>query len=621
MAGAREIKAEKKSKGKGPLIVAGIVLAVVLCGYLGLCAWVGESRILPNVSIAGVDVSGLDQSAAQEKLASALEEQSGALAVELSYGVWSASIDGTGFVPSSDESVRDALAVGRESFLGRGAAYLSHKLGASEDLALSAELDETALSNLERLMDQADQEVGGDMTGATYTLGEEELLITKGVTGIAIDRTEAQALVFSALEAAMEDRLAGGDGQGSVELPAQEEPPRDPDFQAIWEELHVEPQDAAVDPETYEVLPHVVGVDFDWEAAKAAYEQAQEGETVSVPLTLTQPDETQESLESKLFADLLGEGTSRVGGSSNRKSNVKLSAAACNGVILMPGEIFSYNNTTGSRTADKGYLPAPVYSGGASVDEVGGGICQTSSTIYYAVLHTTLEVVERSAHMYATGYVPDGMDATVYYGSLDFRFKNSTNYPIKIVTESYDKNGSRYLTVKIYGTNEDGRYAVPERTQYDYVYPTTQYKADSSVPQGTTRVDTAQYAYTGLKAQTYRYVYEADGTLVEKQNMGISNYKMRPTTILYNPLDGDPTTWVDGKPASSATTAPSTTVDSGTTADPAETTDPGTQTGDPATSQETGTGTETTQPSTQPEPEQDPDPYGDLKPGELPPGL
>ena len=67
----------------------------------------------------------------------------------------------------------------------------------------------------------------------------------------------------------------------------------------------------------------------------------------------------------------------------------------------MPGEEFSYNNTTGSRSADKGYLPAPVYSGGASVDETGGGICQTSSTIYYAVLHTTLEIVERHAHMYS----------------------------------------------------------------------------------------------------------------------------------------------------------------------------------------------------------------------------
>ena len=132
-------------------------------------------------------------------------------------------------------------------------------------------------------------------------------------------------------------------------------------------------------------------------------------------MTLTQPEETKQSLEAKLFRDLLGEGTTNVSGSSARKHNVKLSAQACNGVILMPGEVFSYNNTTGSRSASKGYLAAPVYSGDASVDEVGGGICQTSPTIYYAVLHTTLEIVERPAPMYSVGSVPDGMAATAHF--------------------------------------------------------------------------------------------------------------------------------------------------------------------------------------------------------------
>lgn len=556
MAGAREMKHEKGQK-KWPLIAAGAVVLAVLAGYLALCAWVGASgRIMPNVNIAGVDVSGLDQSAAQQRLEEALADRAGRVSVRLEYGVWSAQMDGAGFLPSADISIREALEVGKSNFLTQGGQFLAHKFGVRTNVALAAELNEEAAGNLEDLMDQADRAVGGDVTGVTYAMKDDQLFITKGVTGVAIDREEARELVRRALAAAMEDSLAtGGSAEQAVTLPAREEPPREPDFEAIWKELSVEPQNACVDPETYEVLPHVVGIDFDWQQARTVYEQAAEGETVSVPLILTQPEETQESLQGKLFADLLGEGTSQVSGSANRKFNVKLSAQACDGVVLMPGEIFSYNNTTGSRSADKGYLPAPVYSGGASVDETGGGICQTSSTIYYAVLHTTLEVVERSAHMYATGYVPDGMDATVYYGSLDFRFKNSTNYPIKLVTESYDKDGKRYLTVKIYGTNEDGRYAVPERTRYDYVEPTTKYVADESIPRGTTTVDAKQNPYTGRTAQTYRYIYEKDGTLVEKQDMGISKYKMRPKTVYYNPLDGDPTTWIDGKPAASASAA------------------------------------------------------------------
>ncbi len=207
------------------------------------------------------------------------------------------------------------------------------------------------------------------------------------------------------------------------------------------------------------------------------------------------------------------------------------------------------------------------------MDEVGGGICQTSSTIYYAVLHTTLEVVERHAHTYNTGYVTQGMDATVYYGAADFRFKNSTDYPVKIVTKSYDKNGARYLTVQIYGTNDEGVYAVPKSNVFDRVDPTTQYKADSSIPQGTTKVDSKQNAYIGWSSQTYRYVYDKDGNLLEKQDMGFSKYKMRPKTILYNPADGDPSTWVDGKPPK-----PGGTTDPGT-----GTTDPGTGTTDPGT--------------------------------------
>lgn len=140
------------------------------------------------------------------------------------------------------------------------------------------------------------------------------------------------------------------------------------------------------------------------------------------------------------------------------------------------------------------------------------------------------------------------MDATVYYGQTDFRFENSTDYPIKIVTSSYDQGGKRKLNVKIYGTNVDGIRAEPKSTVYETVSPTTQYKADESITQGTTKVDSKQNPYTGKSAQTYRYIYDRDGNLLEKQDMGKSVYKMRPKTILYNPADGDPATWPNGVP-------------------------------------------------------------------------
>ena len=580
--GKRELSKEPAGeqggrKNKKIWIISGTAAAVLLGGYLGLCAWVnGSDRILPNVSVAGLDVSGMTAAEAETALDRAMEEHGGQIIGLVSYDgqLWSIAAEEMGYGWSFPAEA--AGAVGRESFLTSGGVYLTQLLGREHQI--SAPRWDCAV--LDELVDLVEAETGGSVTEAAYQLEGDVLVMTKGRTGQAIDRSQVQDSLWSAVEDAMEQKLGGAEGVVEVEYPLapQETPPQEPDFQAIHDAVAVEPQSARYDRESGAVTDHVVGVDFDVEALRAAYEQAGEGENLSIPVTLTQPEETKQSLEAKLFRDLLGEGTTNVSGSSARKHNVKLSAQACNGVILMPGEVFSYNNTTGSRSASKGYLAAPVYSGDASVDEVGGGICQTSSTIYYAVLHTNLKVVERRAHRFNTGYVPEGMDATVYYGQADFRFENSTDYPIKIVTSSYDQGGRRKLNVQIYGTNVDGVRAEPKSTVYETVAPTTQYKADESIPRGTTKVDSKQNPYTGKSAQTYRYVYDRDGNLLEKQDMGKSVYKMRPKTILYHPADGDPATWPNGVPpvpeVPPAETVPETPAENAGTETPLE--DPGT---------------------------------------------
>lgn len=602
--GKRELSKEPsggqgRARNKKVWVISGAAAAVLLGGYLGLCAWVsGSDRILPNVSVAGLDVSGMTAAEAETALSGAMAEHGSQIIGAVSYEdqLWSITAEEMGY--GWRFAAESAGAVGRENFLTGGAVYLGQLLGRDHQIS-APRWDCTVLDDL---VDLVEAETGGSVTEAAYQLDGEALVMTKGKTGQAIDRSQVQDSLWSAVEGAMEQKFSGMEGVVEVKNPLipQETPPQEPDFQAIHDAVAVEPQNAQYTRETGAVADHVVGVDFDVEALKAAYEKAGEGETFSIPVTLTQPEETKQSLEAKLFRDLLGEGTTNVSGSSARKHNVKLSAQACNGVILMPGEVFSYNNTTGSRSASKGYLAAPVYSGDASVDEVGGGICQTSSTIYYAVLHTNLKIVERRAHRFNTGYVPEGMDATVYYGQTDFRFENSTDYPIKIVTSSYDQGGKRKLNVKIYGTNVDGIRAEPKSTVYETVSPTTQYKADESITQGTTKVDSKQNPYTGKSAQTYRYIYDRDGNLLEKQDMGKSVYKMRPKTILYNPADGDPATWPNGVPPVQAPppaeTVPETPAENTGAETPLE--DPGTEA--PA---ESGGGQET--PPTEELPSQD----------------
>lgn len=548
MAGARELKKKKKELPLG-VVIGGTFAGVLLGGYLGLCTWVNFGQIMPNVTVGGLDVGGLSQAQAQVKLEQAMKSHATKASVTLQYGDWSGTITGDQMQIFGESAALEAQKAGRGNFLTQGIEYIQHLAGNREDVELNLGFDCVAQPALEKLLDQAEREASRVVSGASYEVKGDKLVMTKGSTGLSVDRDAVRDSVYQAFEqGALLEAFRGRVSNRVVELTMTQSAPDTPDFERIREEMCVGPQNATLDPQTFEIIPHTPGVQFETVDLINAYNQAEEGETFSIPVQLIHPEETAEVLQSKLFADLLGEGTSKVSGSANRKFNVKLSAQACNNIILMPGDVFSYNNTTGSRSAAKGYLPAPVYSGGKSVDETGGGICQTSSTIYYAVLHTTLEVVERSAHMYATGYVPDGMDATVYYGALDFRFRNNTNYPIKIVTESYDKGGARYLTVKLYGTNESGRYAIPERTRFEWQEPTVQYISDESIPRGTTKVDEKQNPYTGRKAQTYRHIYEADGTLVETQDMGVSKYKMRPKTVYYNPLDGDPATWVNGKP-------------------------------------------------------------------------
>ncbi len=119
-------------------------------------------------------------------------------------------------------------------------------------------------------------------------------------------------------------------------------------------------------------------------------------------------------------------------------------------------------------------------SRGETVDEVGGGVCQTSSTLYYACLRANLEITERYAHRYVPAYIDWGMDATVSWGGPDYKFTNNTNYPIKIVT-TYSGG---YLTVKILGTNVDGT-SVKMTNEVPLHHPwETVYKDDPTLPAG-----------------------------------------------------------------------------------------------------------------------------------------
>jgi vancomycin resistance protein YoaR len=145
----------------------------------------------------------------------------------------------------------------------------------------------------------------------------------------------------------------------------------------------------------------------------------------------TAPIETQISTYSTVIKDNV----------SGRLTNIRITCGILNGTIINPGETFSFNNIVGKPTAERGYQEAKIIVDHKTETGIGGGNCQVSSTLYNAVLAIpTLTVKERHEHGKTVTYVPEGKDAAVSYGSLDFKFKNDNDYKIKIYLSTDDKN-------------------------------------------------------------------------------------------------------------------------------------------------------------------------------------
>ena len=535
-------------------IIAAVLAALMLGAAVGLCLYAGSyDKIFPGVRVGTVDLGGREQEKAQAMLETRMAE----LTDPYTYTITADGKDLGTYTPSqlggstnARELAAQAWAVGRDGgaagFFTGGWAMARGLLGLTTELSPAIVYDEKALA-------QAVADIAGDFDLApldgSWELTREGLFATKHQDGRALDR--------EALAAAIAGSAGGEIDAAWSSLPAQ---PLDLDAMAAG--LSAEATPARYDTETGQVVDGTVGVVLDVEAARLALDAALNGETLQLPAQVTFPTVTAQELEEVLFRDLLSTCTTKVTGTSTRKNNVKLSGSAVNGTILNDGDIFDYNQVVGKRTEERGYGPAPSYINGETVDSIGGGICQTSSTIYLATLLANLEIVERYAHRYAPSYITLGMDATVSWGGPEFRFKNNTGYPIRLDV-SYENSE---ITVKIYGTKTDDTYVKMTREILSSSGYETEYVETEDLAWGTQ--EQKQSGYTGYEVQSYRNVYDGDGNLISSEPEAKSSYKNRNEIVLVG---------IAGRPDGSTETGGGTT-DPGAT-DPG-TTDPGTDTPD-----------------------------------------
>ncbi len=525
---------QTKRKGSGAVGIAlGITAALLVGGMAALCFYAASyDRVFPGVTLGDRSLSGLSQNQLRQTLTA-----DSLLSGEVVLTAGGEELDRRtqkelGAYINSESLAGAAWSVGREEgglgWIKNGWTMLTGLLGGHNSSDLVVYYDDDTLrqtaAEMAALFDQ--EQVDG-----SYELTEDGIYAVKPAEGRTLDQP--------ALIRAITD-LDGG--AGTADAPFESVPGRDLDLEAIALELNAEPSPARYDIPTGKVVDGRIGVSLDPQAAQFALDAAAPGETVQLPAQVVYPELTAQELEAVLFRDVLGSTSTWVGGTSIRRGNVKLAGESCNGVVLNDGDVFDYNAVVGKRTTDRGFGAAPAYVNGETVDTIGGGICQVSSTIYYATLLANLEIVERYAHRYAPSYITWGMDATVSWGGPEFRFRNNTGYPIRLDV-TYDKKNN--IKVEIVGTKTDDTYVkMTYKNLGDTPYETERIETED-LPWGTEQ--RKQSPYTGHQVVSYRNVYKGDGTLISSTQEAKSNYKSRNEIIMVG---------IGGRPASGGTTIP-----------------------------------------------------------------
>jgi hypothetical protein len=260
----------------------------------------------------------------------------------------------------------------------------------------------------------------------------------------------------------------------------------------------------------------------------------------------------------------------------------------------MPGDIFSYNTVVGPRTAERGFKEASVFVGSAVQNGLGGGICQTSSTLYMATVFADLEIIERRNHSRDVLYTPDGQDATVVWGNTDYRFRNNTEYPVRVRAAVTGSGKNKVITVTIYGTQTVPGKEVKMETEILTRNPAKPKKIlDTSLAPGT-RKESGVW-YHGYTSQTYRVTY-INGVEVSRVKEAYSKYTRYDgtVTIRYNPAVETPDPGAGGETVDPGTGTPGTENPGTGTENPGGGTEnPGSGTENPGTGTENpGSGTE-----------------------------
>ena len=501
----------KKSKRKYAVIAVSLVIILLVALFISTIfalVNINNENIISGVSISGIDVSGLSQEEAKGKLEAVYNEKK-ENDIDLEHNEFETTLSPELMEVNYkiDEAVESAVSIGKSKNIFKNNYDILGTLIGKRNIPVEMTINEEATRQTIEDMNASLPDV---LIDSSYSIEDDELIITKGKAGVKIDTDN----LLNQVKQKLNDL---NDNENFIEIPVVNKEPEAIDIDKIHSEVYKEPQNAYYTKDPFTVYPEVEGVDFDVEAAKELLKE--DKDEYVIKLTITKPEITLDEIGTEAFPDQLSTFTTRYDVSDvDRSTNLRLASEKINGTVLKPGETFSYNKTVGARTIAAGYKNAKVYESGKVVDGIGGGICQVSSTLYNAALLANLEIVERRNHQFVTSYVGAGRDATVVYGQTDFKFKNTRKYPIRIVVTT----NAGILKISIFGIKEENEYTFKFNTKTVSSIPyTTQYIEDSSLPAGTEKVE--QKGANGLITETY-ITKMLDGKVVSTELLSRDTY-------------------------------------------------------------------------------------------------
>ena len=516
-------------------IITLVIVALVLLALIGGAVYAAYSitnspKNLPKIYVGDIFVGGMDSQQTEKSLNdSGWKNRCDTALTVTSIAGQSFEIDPvqSGYTLSVKDAVKLAHQYGHDGNMFENLfAYIKNIFSPVEinSLYRSAKADyiQTSLdSGIEQIVN---------------SLGESEYVVDYEAATMTLIKGWGQ-LEFNEVDFSSKINQALMNGETSLTYTTLAKELNCPDFKAIHNELNKEVVNASYTEDgKFDVIDEVLGCNFDPAEAEKLWNEAAPGEIVTVPLQVEWPEVTGEFLRNQLYHDLLGAVTTKYPNSGEqRRSNLRLATSKINDMILYPGDEFSFNTVVGERTEAAGFLPAPAYVDGDVADEIGGGVCQVSSTLYAATAFAFLEAVERECHYFPVNYMQMGTDATVTIPAgggraIDFKFRNNKNFPIKIV--GYCDNENSTITFEIWGTLEEGDY-MPVKFdnsytwQFDYMREVEAPYSDR--PGYTIKLDHETYSGNDdvgnfYRTLTHRYVIDENGTIVKDD---IINMKMK----------------------------------------------------------------------------------------------